>query len=348
MTLLHPKFPKKRVYVSSTYIDLKDYRAKVNERLRRAGFELVAMEDDPAFDERPVVKCLKDVASCDFYVGILANRYGYIPTEENPDGLSITELEYHKAGEVKIPRLMFQLDPLKRIEGYDDSQLPEGDQCMQRFRSEVKKQHGIRHFQNKEELGGLVLEAILNAMNTISGSGFWRWPKPWDFTAYMEAARKNFRGREWLFNDIYQWLKSGKPSALLICADYGIGKSAFMAEFVQRNQGVIVAAWHFCHHDTLQTLNPGTFVCSLAARLKESLPSYREKVEAEKELQNILDKALEDPSAAFEAAILNPLAKLPTPDSPRLIVIDGLDEGINLVAKDQGGGGWSHRSLAGL
>lgn len=67
-----------RVYVSSTFSDLEAYRAKVNEALRKAGYELVAMEDYPAFDERPLDKCLDDVASCDIYVGILAWRYGYI------------------------------------------------------------------------------------------------------------------------------------------------------------------------------------------------------------------------------------------------------------------------------
>lgn len=55
----------KRVYVSSTFIDLVAFRAKVLERLRRSKSIVVAMEDYAAFDERPADKCLADVKGCD-------------------------------------------------------------------------------------------------------------------------------------------------------------------------------------------------------------------------------------------------------------------------------------------
>jgi hypothetical protein len=39
---------------------------------------------------------LADIAVSDFYVGIFAKRYCYVPpARKNPDGRSITELEYH-------------------------------------------------------------------------------------------------------------------------------------------------------------------------------------------------------------------------------------------------------------
>jgi hypothetical protein len=68
------------------------------------------MEDYVATDERPVDKCLADVAASDVYVGIFAWRYGHVPKESNPRQLSITELEYRMAGEVLKPRLIFLLD----------------------------------------------------------------------------------------------------------------------------------------------------------------------------------------------------------------------------------------------
>ena len=88
-----------RIYVSSTFSDLEDYRKQVSLALRRLGHEDVAMELYVAEDERPLDKCLDDVASCNLYVGIFAWRYGYVPQEDNPEGLSITELEYRKAQE---------------------------------------------------------------------------------------------------------------------------------------------------------------------------------------------------------------------------------------------------------
>ena len=137
----------KRVYVSSTFIDLVAYRAKVLERLRRSKSIVVAMEDYAAFDERPADKCLADVKGCDIYVGILAKRYGHVPADDNPDGLSITEMEYRQACDAECTRLIFQLDPdAPWQEKFDDRIDREGDRGdkIERFRAEVGKKHGNR------------------------------------------------------------------------------------------------------------------------------------------------------------------------------------------------------------
>ena len=101
---------KLKVYISSTYEDLKEYREAVYRTLRKMRYDVIAMEDYVAQDQRPLQKCLEDVASCDIYVGIFA-RYGYIPNDNNkdnnPDKLSITELEYRKAQEKKNALLDF-------------------------------------------------------------------------------------------------------------------------------------------------------------------------------------------------------------------------------------------------
>jgi hypothetical protein len=67
------------------------------------------MEDYVATDQRSLEKCLQDVANSDLYVGIFAFRYGHMPDHGNPSRKSITELEYRKAGEVGLPRLVFLL-----------------------------------------------------------------------------------------------------------------------------------------------------------------------------------------------------------------------------------------------
>jgi hypothetical protein len=46
------------------------------------------------------------------YVLLLAHRYGYRPTGGNPDGKSITQLEYEEAGcSPGKPRVVFTVDP---------------------------------------------------------------------------------------------------------------------------------------------------------------------------------------------------------------------------------------------
>ncbi len=87
------------IYLSSSYEDLKDYRRVVFEALRRSGYNVIAMEEYVARDDRPVYACLQDVDHADIYVGLFAFRYGYIPpaAHGNPNGLSITELEFRRA-----------------------------------------------------------------------------------------------------------------------------------------------------------------------------------------------------------------------------------------------------------
>jgi hypothetical protein len=103
-----------RIYISSTILDLKDYREAVYKATRKnRNIDVSAMEDYTADDQRPLKKWLDDVASSDVYVGIFAWRYGYIPSHEkdhNPDNLSITELEHRKAKEKGIPYKIFILD----------------------------------------------------------------------------------------------------------------------------------------------------------------------------------------------------------------------------------------------
>jgi uncharacterized protein DUF4062 len=100
--------PRRVVYVSSTFSDLRDYRAAVNEALRQMQYDVRCMEDYLATDKRTVDRCLQDVANCHIYVGMFAHRYGWVPDGEQ---MSITELEYRKARELGKTCLLFLVDP---------------------------------------------------------------------------------------------------------------------------------------------------------------------------------------------------------------------------------------------
>ncbi|HMK24731.1 MAG TPA: DUF4062 domain-containing protein [Chitinophagaceae bacterium] len=99
--------PSFKVYISSTYLDLKEHRKAVRDFFDkfRDKYEVISMEDYVADSELPVDKCVEDVKKCDFYILILANRYGFIPDSSakfnNPDKLSVTHAEYLAAKENK-------------------------------------------------------------------------------------------------------------------------------------------------------------------------------------------------------------------------------------------------------
>jgi hypothetical protein len=96
-----------KVFVSSTYTDLFDYRQAVCDRIRQIVAVDVSMENLGARDERPKDECLRLVGESDIFIGIYAHRYGSIPKVEKK---SITELEYQAATEAGIKRLIYMID----------------------------------------------------------------------------------------------------------------------------------------------------------------------------------------------------------------------------------------------
>lgn len=146
-----------RVYVSSTFQDLKDCRARVNKALRKIGHEDVAMEYYVAGSGRPVEKCLADVAGCDLYVGLFAWRYGYVPAEDNPEGLSVTEMEYREARRLGKPCLIFLLGEdapwPRKLMDRDPARI-------ERLRDELSATHMVGSFTSAEDIAEAVYPAV--------------------------------------------------------------------------------------------------------------------------------------------------------------------------------------------
>jgi len=149
-----------KIYVSSTYSDLVEHRQRVYDILRKMRYDVIAMEDYVATDERPLDKCLTDVASCDLYIGIFAWRYGYIPPGQPPDReRSITKLEYRQAGQSDLERLIFLLD--------EDAPWPRskmekgvGGEKIEALRAELAREHIVQFFKSPEELAGQVATSV--------------------------------------------------------------------------------------------------------------------------------------------------------------------------------------------
>jgi hypothetical protein len=165
-----------KVYISSTYRDLQRHRSAVATVLRRMGHQPIGMEDYVAEGARPLHRCLADVTACDAYVGIMAWRYGFVPTSPGAAGTqlpkgttlgstSITEFELRQAAESQkpIPVLIFLLDhdaewPASQI----DAVSGEGEQgkAIARLRQEVAQQYLVSHFRTPDDLASLVSAAV--------------------------------------------------------------------------------------------------------------------------------------------------------------------------------------------
>lgn len=96
--------PLFRIFVSSTYIDLVEYRKAAEQAINDLGQKFEGMEYLSARDEEPTTACLQLVEQCDLFVGIYAWRYGKIPAGSDR---SITEQEYRHAQALGKPRLCY-------------------------------------------------------------------------------------------------------------------------------------------------------------------------------------------------------------------------------------------------
>jgi hypothetical protein len=171
----HSAIPVKsmaRIYLSSTFVDLKAHREAVCRQLRRMQHDVIAMEDYVARDDRPAAQCLRDVAGSELYVGLFAWRYGFIPPQDNPRGLSVTELEYREAEARSIPRLVFLLDdsalwPPPML----DSQSGDGDggRRIRELRRELALERLASIFTSPEDLSAKVAAAV-HLANTIANA----------------------------------------------------------------------------------------------------------------------------------------------------------------------------------
>jgi hypothetical protein len=97
-----------RVFIGSSSIDLVPYRRKAIEVVNRLGMTPVAMEYFEVAGGGAADESRRKVDSSDVYVGIVAHRYGFVDPQA---GMSITEIEFDRAGERGLDRLCFLVDP---------------------------------------------------------------------------------------------------------------------------------------------------------------------------------------------------------------------------------------------
>ena len=154
--------------------------------------------------------------------------------------------------------------------------------------------------------------------------------QPWDFAAFLNEKRRDFCGREWLFDEIEAWRVCTAEPALLITGEPGAGKSAVVAELVHRNPGGQVLAYHCCQADTPATLAPGRFVRSVAAMIASKLPAYADLLDRPAVAEALGEASCDrDPASAFEAGVLTALESLPAPpEGVRYLLVDALDEAL--------------------
>jgi len=296
--------------------------------------DVISMEDYVAADQRPVEKCLADVAASDLYIGIFAWRYGYIPSNMNPEHKSITELEYRQAQQTGKSCLLFLLDkdapwPSTAMDAITDD--GNGGACIKELRDELQEKM-VSFFKTPKELANLVGAAVhlweksLPTAHTSKVPPYFRTEKSEraqreerlkaliiDHSGFIQSRLESFVGREQELAAICQNISALLPTGgyLTITGQAGQGKSSIIARLVQDSNPNEVA-YHFI------PFNPGpdhqvSLLRDLMAQLilKHDLSDYYVASESRPALRDFFPKVLKAIAAK---------------GTQEVIFIDGLDQ----------------------
>jgi hypothetical protein len=142
--------------ISSTARDLPEHRKQVLDACLRMGVFPVMMEQQLANDEDAISESLRLVNEADIYICILGFRYGYVP-----DGYdkSITELEYARAVERGIPRLVFLMGEDHPVKA-SSIEMGAGAAKLAEFKSHLKKDRVVGFFNSIDELRAQVIQSL--------------------------------------------------------------------------------------------------------------------------------------------------------------------------------------------
>jgi hypothetical protein len=314
-----------KVYVSSTFLDLQACRAAVRQALQELGQDDVAMETYVAEAQRPLDKCLADVAACDLYVGVFAWRYGYVPPGYDQ---SITELEYRTAVEHGKDRLIFLL---REDAPWLPSQVDKGRsaELIGALRAELAREHLCSFFSTPDELGRLVTAAVAKQLAKQSKSGpaylyegatVSRLAYRREIAPLLGFYTQVFVGREGELDKLVGLATTEAPGYGLVEAPAGYGKSALLAQLVHRHE---TGQWrattapslvYFFVREEGSRDTPGAFCLAVNSQLLDLL-KLPGGVPAELETQRSQLLALWTAASDMASA-----------ERPLVLLVDGLDE----------------------
>jgi len=224
--------PDLKVIISSTARDLPDHREEVMEACLRQGMFPKMMEHLPAADADAIAESLRMVDEANIYLGVFAHRYGYVPKGYD---ISITEMEYNRAVERGIPRLLFLMHedhPVKAA----DVEKGEGAVKLEQFKARLMTERVDNFYKSPADLRALVINSLSNhrvrnetAFHYVSDI-----PKPPEIYIahpYTLLQTRDLIGRQTELNLLTDWV--ARPRSVVyqarifnVVAIGGMGKSA--------------------------------------------------------------------------------------------------------------------------
>lgn len=161
---------KYTVFLSSTYDDLREERREVMHALLELDCIPCSMETFPADDDEQFEFIKSVIDECDYYVLIIAGRYGSI----GKNGKSFTEMEYRYAKQKGIPILTFIHSDIGTISLDKSEKSDLNRKKLESFIKYASKDKMAKFWNGKEDLAGKVSRAMISIIKRHPAIGWVR------------------------------------------------------------------------------------------------------------------------------------------------------------------------------
>jgi len=142
-----------QVFVSSTYLDLRDERQAVIAALLECDAFPAGMEVFPAADDDAWSLIKRVVDESDYYLLVIGGKYGSIDPDED---LSFTEMEYDYACSCGKPVLAFLHGSPGDLTVNKSEDSPKRRQKLDKFREKVQANKHVKFWTSSDQLAGQV------------------------------------------------------------------------------------------------------------------------------------------------------------------------------------------------
>ena len=160
-----------QVFVSSTFLDLKEEREAVVSALLDMDAFPAGMELFPAADDDAWTLIERVIDESDYYLLVIGGKYGSIDPETE---LSYTEKEYDYAVKQKKPVMAFLHENPDSIE-FGKSEKDEAARAkLEAFRGKVEANKHVKYWSGRDGLAGAVARSYAKFRQTYSAVGWIR------------------------------------------------------------------------------------------------------------------------------------------------------------------------------
>lgn len=161
---------KYQIFVSSTFRDLVEERQDAIKSILDLGHIPAGMEGFPAIDMEQLKYIKKIVDQCDYYILIVAGRYGSV----DADGISYTEKEYQYAVETGKAVLAFVLENPEALSLDKVDSDPDTLVRLEAFRAHVMSGRIVHLWKDRESLKYAVFKSLVAAFDELPSVGWVR------------------------------------------------------------------------------------------------------------------------------------------------------------------------------